>query len=437
MNGFQRLAALALTAAGAVFFCGVLAATPPTASVDATVHRAMQTFQVPGIAVAVVTGGDVVHTQGYGTRSVASDEAVDARTLFRIGSVSKAFTAVALAMLVDEGALRWDDPVIDHLPEFRMHDPWVTRELTVRDLLTHRSGLPLGAGDLLIFPEGNATPGEVVLALRHLEPATSFRSEFAYDNLLYIVAGELVARVAGIEFADFMEQRVLQPLGMGDCAATASRVENHGRLATPHVLVDGKLETTTTRLTDVVAPAGGIVCSATGMTRWMSFLLAQGTVEGERLISKARYAELIEPVTLLPVPAYLREHAGAYLNAYALGWNVSTFHGRPMLSHGGGVWGMTTFLAVLPEQDLAVFATGNQLSPAPRAVVNDIHRAVPGEERGRQRQRLDRHRRGSGRRARLRSGRGGGRGAEGARRRQHAEPSAAGLYRHLPGFVVR
>jgi CubicO group peptidase (beta-lactamase class C family) len=274
---------------------------------------------------------------------------------------------------VDEGALGWDDPVIDHLPEFRMHDPWVTREFTIRDLLTHRSGLPIGAGDLLIFPEGNATTAEVVYALRHLKPATSFRAEFAYDNLLYIVAGEVIARRSGLPFPEFLEQRLMAPLGMDGCVATASRAGRRARLATPHVLVEGELETTTTRLTDLVAAAGGIACSARGITGWMTFMLARGTAaDGTRLISERQFDELIRPVTLLGVPAYLREHAGAHLNAYALGWNVSTFHGQPLLSHGGGVWGMTTFLAVLPELGLAVFASGNQMSAAPRAVVNEV-----------------------------------------------------------------
>lgn len=333
----------------------------------------MESFEVPGMAVAVVREGDTLLAAGYGVTEIGSRERVDEHTLFRIGSVSKAFTAAALAILVDEGKLGWDEPVIDHLPEFRMHDPWVTREFTIRDLLTHRSGLPLGAGDLLMFPDGNASAADVVNALRHFEPATSFRSEFAYDNLLYIVAGEVVARGAGEPFVDFLERRLLTPLGMDECAATAGRAGPASRAATPHMLVDGELETTTTRITDLAAAAGGITCSARGMTRWLSFMAAEGAMaDAERLISQTQFRQLIRPVTLLDVPGYLAKHAGAYLNAYALGWGVSTFHGQPMLSHGGGVWGMTTFLAILPEQGLAVFASGNQMSAAPRAVVNDL-----------------------------------------------------------------
>ncbi len=363
----SRLPALSLLC------CGLASAAPDAAAIDALAERALQAFDVPGMVVSIVVDDAAVHAAGYGIAEIGGTQAVDEHSLFRIGSVSKAFTATALALLADEGRLDWDDPVIDHLPEFRMRDPWVTREFTIRDLLTHRSGLPLGAGDLLIFPDGNATAADVVRALRYFEPASSFRSEFAYDNLLYIVAGVVVERVSGRPFADFLEQRLLAPLGMSDCVASADRAAPRAVLATPHVRIDGELETTSTRMSGVVAAAGGIACSARSMTRWMSFMLNEGRLPGgERLLSEAQFRELVRPVTLLGVPAYLAEHSGASLNAYALGWGISTFYGEPLWSHGGGVWGMTTFLAVLPEQRIAVFASGNQLSAAPRALVNAI-----------------------------------------------------------------
>ena len=345
-------------------------------SIDATIERAMAEFQVPGMTVSVVQGGEVRYAKGHGVLEAGERKRVDDDTLFQIGSVAKAFTASALAILADEGKLSFDDRVIDHLPEFRMYDPWVTREFTIRDLLTHRSGLPLGAGDLLIFPEAQSTRDEVVRAMRYFAPSSSFRSKFDYDNLLYIVAGEVVARVSGQSFDDFLEQRLLAPLGMQDCSATLERAPGRADKATPHVLVDGELQTTGSGITEVAAAAGGINCSANGMARWMQFLLARGEApDGERLISEAQFAQLTQPVTLLSTPGYLAEHANAHLSAYALGWNVSGFHGQPAWSHGGGVWGMTTFLLVLPEADLAVFASGNQLSAAPRAVVYDVAEA--------------------------------------------------------------
>jgi len=379
MAATATTAALAIVAAVALALAAPAAAQTAAESAASVLERATRSFEVPGMAVAVVHEGDV-HALGEGSTEIGVDEPVDAETLFRIGSVSKAFTAAALAVLADEGELGWDDPVIDHLPEFRMHDPWVTREFTIRDLLTHRSGLPLGAGDLLIFPDGNATVAEIVGALRHFEPSSSFRSQFDYDNLLYVVAGEVVARIAGTSFQAFLESRVLAPLGMDDCVAADDRIPADADTATPHMQVDGEIVTTPTRLTPVVAAAGGIVCSARSMANWMSFVLSGGEApDGERLVSEAQFRELTGPVTLLGVPPYLAEHAGSYLNAYALGWGVSTFHGEPMLSHGGGVWGMTSFIAILPERDLAAFATGNLMSAAPRAVVYQILEEQLGE----------------------------------------------------------
>ena len=352
---------------------GQVLAAPTTHSLEASIDRAAKTFEVPGMAVTVVHDGKTFYAGGHGVVETGSAVRVSERTLFQIGSVSKAFTAAALAILVDDGKLQWDDAVVDHIPEFRMYDPWVTREFTIRDLLTHRSGLPLGAGDLLMFPDGKSTPADVIRALRYLKPSSSFRSEFAYDNQLYVVAGEVVARVAKIPFDEFVEQRLLAPLGMSGCVASADRAAPAAERATAHMLVDGRLVTTTTRVAPLVAAAGGVTCDARGMSNWMSFMLNEGeTREGERLVSREQFGQLTRPVTLLDVPGYLSEHAGAHLNAYALGWNVSTFYGEPMLSHSGGVWGMTTFIAVMPKQGLAVFATGNQMSAAPRAVVYDI-----------------------------------------------------------------
>lgn len=352
---------------------GLAAAAPTKESIDASIRRTMEEFNVPGMAVSVIYDGEIFYSAGQGVVEIGKAKRVDDRTLFQIGSLSKAFTTAAFAVLADDGKLDWDDRVIDYLPEFRMNDPWVTREFTIRDLLTHRSGLPLGAGDLLMFPEGKTSRDEIVHALRYLKPATSFRSQFAYDNLMYIVAGEVVAAVSGMPFEDFVEERVFRPLDMDDCVGAPERIARRAVAATAHVLVDGELQTTTTRISGLIAAAGGVTCSARSMANWMSFLLNEGKKsDGEELISAAQFYQLTQPVTPLPVSGYLAEHTGAFMNAYALGWGVSTFYGEPLISHGGAVWGMTTFIALLPKQGLAVFASNNQMSPAPRAIVNDV-----------------------------------------------------------------
>jgi CubicO group peptidase (beta-lactamase class C family) len=365
-----RTALAAITSALCVT---AIMAAPSKESIDDTIERAMKEFQVPGMAVSVVYDGEVFYSAGHGLVEVGRKKAVDDQTLFQIASVSKAFTAATLALLVDDGKLDWDDPVIDYLPEFRMQDPWVTREFTVRDLLTHRSGLPLGAGDLLLFPQGDTTRDEIIRAMRFLKPNSSFRSKYAYDNLLYIVAGEVVARVAGTSYEEFLEQHLLVPLGMRDCSATLARARRKAVKATPHVLVDGNFEITASLETSIASAAGGINCSARSMAKWMSFLLNKGlTDKGEQLISEVQFGQLLSPVTLLPGSGYVTENTGSFLNAYALGWGVSTFYGQPLYSHSGGLWGMTTFITVLPEQGLGVFVSNNLLSPAPRAVANDI-----------------------------------------------------------------
>ncbi len=359
--------------------CAMLAAVPalaaPTADdIDALVARSMETFGAPGVSVAVVKDGEVVHAAGYGVLETGERGKVDEDSLFQIGSVSKAFTAAALAVLADEGKLTFDDRVIDHLPEFRLYDAWVTREFTIRDLLTHRSGLPLGAGDLLLFPEGDTTREEILQALRYFAPTSSFRAKYDYDNSLYIVAGLVVEAASELSFEDFLEQRLLQPLGMDDCTASFGRAAARAEKAVPHLEVDGEIVTTYTGLKgDTGSPAGGITCDAPGMARWMQFILGGGvTPEGERLISEGQFAQLLAPVTLTATPGYLSAHTGAELSAYALGWGISTFHGQPIHSHGGGLLGMTTHLALWPRAGLGVYVSNNLMSPLPRPLAYDI-----------------------------------------------------------------
>jgi len=363
----------ALTAIG-LALAGPALAEPDPAAIDTVVERAMDTLGSPALTVSVVHDGELVYAKGRGILEVGKDAPVDADTLFQIASVSKAFTAAALALLADDGKLSFDDRVIDHLPKFRMHDPYVTREFRIRDLLTHRSGLPLGAGDLLMFPEGKSTREEILRAMRHFEPSSSFRAEYDYDNSMYIIAGMVVEQASGQSFETFLEERLLFPLGMDDCAAAFDRAPESLPKAVPHVDVDGKIKTTPTGLLgNTAAPAGGITCSARSMARWMNFILNEGVnADGERLISEAHFDELLAPVTITRTPGYLSEHAGASLSAYALGWSVSTFHGQPLLSHGGGLMGMTTHLMLLPREDLGVFVSNNLMSAAPRPVAYDI-----------------------------------------------------------------
>jgi CubicO group peptidase (beta-lactamase class C family) len=339
-----------------------LAARPPIAAadVDAAVARAMKTFAIPGVAVGIVKDGRLVYARGFGVRRVGEPAMVDADTLFAIGSNTKAFTTAALAILVDEGKLRWDDKVIDYLPDFRLADPWVTREFTIRDLLTHRSGLGLGAGDLLFVPRTDFSRGEIVRALRHLKPVSSFRSEFAYDNLLYGVAGEVVAAASGRSWEDFVTERILAPLGMQACGVASDRLPSRANVASPHVESNGVPAPVPLLEIPAIAPAGSIQCSVNGLAHWVSMQLAHGRVEGGKpLFSAATGEEMWTPQTILRVGGKRAELTRTHFAAYGLGWGLEDFNGYKRVSHNGGLPGMVTHVGMVPELNLGVVVLTN------------------------------------------------------------------------------
>jgi CubicO group peptidase (beta-lactamase class C family) len=332
---------------------------------DARVVEALRTHDVPGMAISVVQDGKIVLAKGYGARRLGGTAQVDADTIFPTGSTGKAVTAAALAILVDDGKLAWDDKVIDHLPDFRMHDPWVTREMTVRDLLVHRSGLGLGAGDLLFIPRTSRSRADIVRALRHIKPATSFRSNYAYDNILYIVAGEVVASASGQSWESFVRDRIFKALGMrtavsdeADRFATANRALPHARLD-PRLRGLGKQQVLPERegLGQVGAAAGGLSWSANDFARWMQAQLALGaSPEGKRVWSEASARAMWTPqvpIAIQPYPTPIT-HITPQFSNYALGWNVQDYRGVKVVQHGGAVFGVLAFVVLVPERNLGI-----------------------------------------------------------------------------------
>lgn len=350
------------------------AAQPITASaIDSTVARAMSAFQVPGMAVAIVKDGKVVFARGYGVRVVDRPGAVDVDTLFQIGSNTKAFTAAALAILVDEGKIRWDDKVIDYLPEFRLQDPYVTREFTIRDLLTHRSGLGTGAGDLMFYPATDMTRQEIVRGLRFLKPVSSFRSRYDYDNLLYMVAGQIVPAVTGKSWEDFVEERIIAPLGMKGCAASDGRIRDRGDVASPHSVIDGKVSAIPVVRMDAIGPAGTINCNVSGMAKWLNVQLSEGVIPGGgRLFSSDRSSEMWSLVTPMPAGALAALYHTNF-TGYGLGWAVSDVLGHKRVAHTGAVGGSVTWVTMVPDLKLGIVVLTNQeSSPAMEAVGGQI-----------------------------------------------------------------
>jgi CubicO group peptidase (beta-lactamase class C family) len=350
------------------------------ARIDDTVARAMKAFQVPGMAVGVVKDGKLVFAKGYGVREYGKPAPVDADTLFQIGSNTKAFTVAALSILVDEGRLRWDDKVIDYLPQFRMYDPYVTREFTIRDLLSHRSGLGLGAGDLMFFPTTDFSREDIIHGLRYLKPVSGFRSKYDYDNLLYMVAGQIVPAVTGQSWEDFVQARILTRLDMHGCAASYGRIKDRGDVATPHAVVEGRLTAIPVEDLTAIGPAGTINCSIDGMARWLETQLADGQApDGKPLFTAARADEMRSINTVEPVDPDLAALTRTHFNGYGLGWELEDEFGYKRVSHTGGVPGTVTWVTMIPELKLGILVfTNQQDGGAMEAVGNQILDAYVG-----------------------------------------------------------
>lgn len=340
--------------------------------IDTTVARAMAAFEVPGMAVGIVKDGKLIYAKGYGVREAGKPGRVDTDTLFQIGSNTKAFTTAALAILIDEGKIGWDDKVIDHLPQFRMYDPYVTREFTIRDLLTHRSGLGLGAGDLMFVPTTDMSREEVMTGLRHLKPVSSFRTQFDYDNLLYMVAGQIIPAVTGQSWEDFVKARILDPLQMRPCAASYGRIKDRRNFASPHAVIEGKLKPIPVMNIDLVAPAGSISCNIDGMAKWLVTQLAAGKApNGRTLFSAERSNEMWTMHTILPVGPRATSMDRTHFSGYALGWVVEDRFGYKRVWHTGGVPGTLTWVSMVPELNLGVLVFTNQQSGAAMDSVGD------------------------------------------------------------------
>ena len=337
---------------------------PLPADFDAYVARVLQTFRVPGASVAIVKDGRVVLARGYGVKKLGARAPVTSRTRFGIASNTKLFTATALGILVEEGRIDWDAPVIRYLPDFAMYDPWVTRQITVRDLLVHRSGLGLGAGDLLWWPASTYSRKEIVHRLRYIEPATSFRSAYAYDNVLYQVAGELLEAVTGETWEQFMASRVLAKVGMTE--SNVSHADMSGPdVATPHAEVEGVVRAIASFTGESTNPAGGINSTAEDMAKWMIVQLDSGRLgDGGRLFAPATARQLwriVTPIGAAAPPAALSWTA-ANFRGYALGTNVTEYEGRKMLTHTGGLPGYVSQVTMIPELRLGVAVLTNQES---------------------------------------------------------------------------
>ncbi|MBM3907122.1 MAG: serine hydrolase [Gemmatimonadetes bacterium] len=350
----------------AAFFAPALTLAQTPAAIDSIVTHALRTFGNQGVAVAVVKDGQVIVARGYGIKKLGTTDPVGPDTRFGIASNSKAFTATAIGILVEEGKLAWDAPVIRYLPEFAMYDPFVTRELTIRDLLVHRSGLGLGAGDLLWWPASTYDRKEIVRRLRFIKPATSFRSAYAYDNVLYLVAGEVIERVSGRTWEQFVKERILDRVGMTRSTVRHSDAAGPDDVATTHAEIEGSVRVIAPLTSDNTNPAGGINAGARDIAKWLLVQLDSGKLaDGARLVSARTAREIwtgVTPMAAFPSAPELAPLTKQF-NLYALGFQTNDFRGRKMLWHTGGLPGYLSWLGFIPDARVGVAVLTNTETP--------------------------------------------------------------------------
>jgi CubicO group peptidase (beta-lactamase class C family) len=325
----------------------------------------MKEFEVPGMCVAIVKDGRIIISKGYGVKKLGENAPVDEKTLFNIASNTKAFTATALAILVEEGKLEWDARVIKYLPWFRLADPYVTQEITVKDLLVHRSGLGLGGGDLLWWPASNYSRRQITERLQYIPLKTSFRDAYAYDNVLYLVAGELIQAITGISWEDFIQTRIMMPIGMISSKTRLTEILTSPNIAAPHAEIDGRIRMVAPFTCDNANPAAGILSNALDMAKWMIVQLDSGRLsDTARLYSRNSTRQLWAEVTPIPFgdpPQGIRQLKSNF-NGYALGFGVRDYRSRKVVSHTGGMPGYVSRVTMIPEERLGIAVLTNQES---------------------------------------------------------------------------
>lgn len=342
-------------------------------ALNESAERALSKFEVPGMAVAVVKNGEIVTAQGFGRRRLDASEPVDEHSLFGIASISKTFTATLLAILVDEGRLRWDNPVNRYLPDFQLADPFASREIRVRDLLIHNSGLGEVSGGTIWYGS-DLSRAEVAQRLRYLPPKASFRSRFAYQNVTFLVAGLVAQAAAGKDWDELICERIFAPLGMARSSTSIKDLMQRENTAQPHALIRGQVRTVPIRSHDNVGPAASINTSAVELAQYALLHLAGGEFAGRRLFTAERAAELWSAQTAIPIEAphpALQPLKPRFLS-YGLGWYLRDYRNRLVAYHSGGVDGYRTLLTLLPEEHLGVIVLSNQETAITHALTYTI-----------------------------------------------------------------
>jgi CubicO group peptidase (beta-lactamase class C family) len=332
-------------------------AADPLADLDAYIEQARRAWEVPGLAIAIVRDDSVIFARGYGVREHGRDASVDEHTLFAIASTTKAFTVAALGMLVDEGVLDWDDPVRRHLPAFELQDPYVTRHVTIRDLLTHRVGV---AREDNVWIAGPFERPEIIRRLRHLDQVRGFRHGYSYNNLMYMVAGEVVAAAADTSWDAFVEARLFAPLGMTRTTSRFDVVQTRDNVSSSHIRSGGRIIVMDRRDYDALGPAGSVFSSARDMAQWVRLHLNGGVYEGQRLLERETIEEMHTPQVVMRMDSVTRRMFPTQnFSAYGLGWRLQDYHGRKVVQHTGSVNYTRTQVGMIPSEGIGVVVMAN------------------------------------------------------------------------------
>jgi CubicO group peptidase (beta-lactamase class C family) len=331
-------------------------------SLDSYYEKALEDWKSTGLAIAFVKDGEIIFSKGYGIQSVDTKKKVNKETLFAVASNSKAFTSASLAILVDQGKVNWDDKVQQYLPWFELYDPYVSAEMTIRDLLCHRSGLKTFSGDLIWYGT-NHSREEVVRRARHLEPVYGFRSHFGYSNILYLTAGLVVEEVSGMTWDAFIDKHFFEPLEMNRTISSTKDLESMKNVAAPHNEVDGEMIAIDYLNWDNIAPAGSIISSADDMAKWLILQLGQGIYKGDTIFTPARSEEMWASNTSMDISAWSKQmFPSTHFKSYGLGWSIYDLHGKKIVTHNGGYDGMLSQTVMIPEENMGFVLLSNSLS---------------------------------------------------------------------------
>lgn len=336
--------------------------SPKANTLDTYFLEALSKWEVPGMAVAIIRNDTIELLKGYGVREIGNPGKVDENTLFAVASNTKSFTATAISMLIDEGKLKLDDKVVDYLPWFRLYDPYVTLNMTIRDLLCHRSGLETFSGDLIWYGSSYSRD-EIIQRASFLKPNYGFRANYGYSNIMYLTAGQIIAKVSGMSWDEFISSRILTPLGMNHTNTSITKLDMKGNTAMPHNDVDDNVIAIQYLNWDNIGPAGSINSSAADMIKWIEFQLKKGKLNDQVLVSEKSLREQWSPQTIQKVSAFSEKlWPSTHFKTYGLGWGMMDYHGKKVISHSGGYDGMISFSAFVPEANLGFVILTNKNS---------------------------------------------------------------------------